>query len=215
MALDKLGLAMAAPYIRGHDVLCLGYPDITAPHEQVERLLGVRPRVFTEHNKEHQISWNLPETVDTLKLAGAGEVDCVDIKPSRGVEREVDLNQPYTWGRRYGLVINPGTVEHCFNIATAMFNAWRAVDVGGVLLHVVPVSMVNHGFWNVCPTAIVDFARENAGMLLRIAARDREWRMVDVDHVKRCTVPPEVVLYATVQKVADTPEVIPTQWRYR
>ena len=55
MALDSLGLAMVAPLVRGASILCLGYPDITARTETVKALLGVEPRLFTEHGGAHQV----------------------------------------------------------------------------------------------------------------------------------------------------------------
>jgi len=113
------------------------------------------------------------------------------------------------------LVINPGTLEHCFDVATATFNAWRAVKVGGALLNVAPVTMVNHGFWNVNPTAVYDFAEANGGAVVRAVARDRQWNFVPVEPSKRYALPPDCVLYALVLKYADVPERIPTQRRYQ
>lgn len=217
MALDRLGLELIAKRIRGAAVLCLGYPDITAKLEAVEALLGVVPRAFTDHGRDHKISWMLPETVDTFQLAGATAVDVVDVVATRGVEREVDLNVRQDWPRRYGVVINPGTLEHCFDVATAMFNAWRAVELGGVILHAAPMTMLNHGFWNFCPTAFADFAGANGGNVLQLRARDRDWKDVPLpmDSVQRFRAPPESVLYALIKKTSDVPERIPTQWRYR
>lgn len=215
MALDAVGLEMVAKRVRGAAILCLGYPDITARPEMVASLLGVKPRKFTDHGKDHKIAWPLPETVDTLMLAGAVAVDCVDIVQSRGVERVVDLNHRTPWERAYDLVINPGTIEHCFGVAAAMFNAWTAVRLGGVILHVAPMSMLNHGFWNMSPTLFGDFAQANGGEVLQMRARDREWRDVPVQATGRFKAPSESVLYALVKKVAEVPEAIPVQARYR
>lgn len=215
MALDAQGLAMVANLIPGASILCLGYPDITARLDTVKELLNVQPKIFTDHGKAHDVSWRLPETVDTLMLAGATVVDCVDSMPSRGCERLVDLNIRQEWPRRYRLVMNPGTVEHCFDVAAAMFNAWRAVELGGFILHVAPVTMVNHGFWNVCPTAIVDFAVANGGTLIRLLGKDRSGATVPLEAMKRFRVPPETVLYALLRKDAELPDVVPVQARFR
>jgi hypothetical protein len=96
-----------------------------------------------------------------------------------------------------------------------MFNAWSAVALGGVVLHVAPMTMMNHGFWNVCPTALVDFAAANGGTILELKARDREWKDVPVERVKRFRAPAESVLYALVQKTSAVPEKVPTQWRFQ
>lgn len=216
MALDKLGLEMLAPYIKGQAILCLGYPDITAKPERVEELLGVKPRQFTKYGSAHKISWPLPETVDTLRLAGATEVRCIDFMPSRGVEEKVDLN--LKWNREaapsYGVVINPGTLEHCFDIATALFNAWSVLKQDGVMLSAAPLSMGNHGFYNLQPTFFADFARENGGKVLRMQARDRDWNAVAITEKGRFRAPPESVLYMLVKKVATVEEKIPAQGRF-
>lgn len=214
MALDAVGLSMVAKLIPGSAVLCLGYPDITARPETVRTLLNVEPQVFTAFGPAHKVSWPLPETVDTLQRAGALSVDCVDVKVLRGVERIVDLNLRQDWPRHYRLVLNPGTVEHCFDVSTAMFNAWRAVEVGGFILHVAPVSMQNHGFWNICPTAMVDFALANGGSLVAMKGRDRSGADVPLETFKRFRVPHETVMYALMRKDAALPETVPVQRRF-
>jgi hypothetical protein len=207
---------MIAPLLKGASVLCLGYPDLAVTLEEIESMLGVKPTQFTEHGQDHGLHYQrLAETVSTFMLAGAEVVDCVDKMPSRGCERVIDLNEPQVWPRHYSLVINPGTTEHCFDIATATFNSWRAVALGGVLLNIAPVTMLNHGFWNVCPTAIVDFAEANGGKVESMVARDKAWQMVKCDPVRRGAVPAETVMYALVIKMKDVPDTMPTQWRYR
>lgn len=215
MALDRIGLAMIAPYVKGAAILSCGYADITVPKNEVIILLGITPRRFTEYGRDHNVAFPLPETIDTLLLAGATEVDCVDVRPSRGVERVVDLNIPQNWPRRYEIVLNPGTLEHCFDFATAMFNAWRAVELGGVMLFVAPLSMVNHGFYSISPTLIIDFAEANGGEVLKMVARDRNWNNVPIEPTKRFQVPPESVIYAMLKRITIVPEQAPTQTRYR
>ena len=214
MALDKLGLEMVAPYLIGSRILCLGYPDITARPEAVQQMLGVKPRRFTEFGKAHKISWPLPETIDTLLLAGASDVVCVDRVKERGCEVIADLNVRQDWLLGYDVVINPGTLEHCFDIATATFNAWRALAVGGVILSAAPLSMGNHGFFNLQPTFFADFARHNGGELLRMQARDRDWNTVAVSEKGRFRAPAESVLYTLVKKVMGVEETIPVQGRF-
>jgi hypothetical protein len=58
-------------------------------------------------------------------------------------------------------VIDPGTLEHCFNIGQAMMNAANAVKPGGRIFHISPMTMVNHGFYNLCPTMFHDFYQQN------------------------------------------------------
>jgi hypothetical protein len=214
MALDRIGLRMIASRVKGAAILSLGYPDITASAAEAREILGVEVEKFTDHGLVHKIKHPLPETVDTLTKAGAASIDCVDVKAERGVERIVNLNERQEWPREYDLVINPGTLEHCFDIATAMFNAWRAVKLKGAMLFVGPLSMVNHGFWNICPTMVFDFARENGGLIEICKARDSGWRDIPVNLHGRYTLPPECVLYSLIRKENKVAEKVPVQNRF-
>jgi hypothetical protein len=98
------------------------------------------------------------ETSSALGLLGC-EVEYVDIRPSRGCERVVDLNGPLPDDLvgRFDCVLDAGTVEHCFNVAQAFENCVNALGNEGSVLHVNPLSWVNHGFWSISPGAYADF----------------------------------------------------------
>jgi hypothetical protein len=72
----------------------------------------------------------------------------------------VDLNYPEDWPEKYDVVIDGGTAEHCFNVGQVFANILSAVRPdGGIVVHVNPLNMMNHGFWNISPTAYADFYR--------------------------------------------------------
>ena len=99
------------------------------------------------------------------------EVDltCVDLVSERG-EIVADLNEPQDLGE-FDLVIDHGTTEHCFNVGQAIKNAAKAVKVGGHIFHSPPLWMVNHGYYNFCPTSLWDFYDQNGWEIKRFEAR--------------------------------------------
>lgn len=99
------------------------------------------------------------DRIETVNLKG-GTVDAVDIKAHKGTERVADLNYPAELGA-YDLVVDCGTIEHCSNIFQAVKNAAAAVKVGGRILHHSPVTMMNHGYYNLCPVFFRDFYETN------------------------------------------------------
>lgn len=58
---------------------------------------------------------------------------------------------------QYQLVIDTGTLEHCFNVGQAFMNVAVSVSIGGVILQAAPLNRFNHGFWSFSPTADHDF----------------------------------------------------------
>lgn len=193
MALDGLSVRMIWPILPGRSVLSLGYPTL--------------------------VGWD--DSIAELKKGGATEVDIVDVIRHRGMERLVDLNEPQEWPRRYGLVINPGTLEHCFNIAQAFKNSWDAVEVGGYIMQIAPVTLLNHGFWNINPISIAGWCEFNGGRVEEQKFAENGTglpavqRQIRTSLSGRGNMPSETVMYALCRKVADVPTRWPVQGQYR
>lgn len=215
MGLDAAALELIAPHLDGAAVLCLSYPDIVIPADQVKAILGIEVEEFTDFGKHHKLIFPLPETRHVLARAGARTIEFMDVRPSRGVETVIDLNEEVNWERQYDLVIDPGTLEHCFNIGGAFRSAWKAVKLGGHIVHVHPLQMINHGFWNVCPTAICDFYAANGGEKRALKPLYRNGEFAAFSPTTRFRVDGEAVLYSKIQKVADVPFTWPAQTRYK
>ena len=169
MALALHALKTLAPHLKNAKVLSLGYPDILATAQEIESIFGVTPTETILAGAQHHVERPLVETMGLMKLLGS-TLDCVDIVRTRKVERVLDLNEKHDLGE-YDLVIDPGTTEHCFNIGQAMMNAARAVRVGGHIYHSHPMTMMNHGFYNVCPTMPYDFYTQNGWRVKLMEAR--------------------------------------------
>jgi hypothetical protein len=192
MALCRISMGMIEA-LRPESVLCLGYPDLP----------------------------DGGDTVAWLRKQGAKTVDCVDVIAHRGFERIVDLNEAQDWPRQYALVINPGTLEHCFNIGVAWANSWAAVAVGGAVLHIAPATMNNHGYWNINRVAMIDWCQANGGSLERSCyAVSGTGELVMPTRIKtsasgRGALPAETVLYAVLRKNEAVPVRWPAQAVYR
>jgi hypothetical protein len=211
VALTRAALALLAPHLPGKRVLSLGYPDIVAPADEVERLLGVRPTRFTDFGRWHGVTYPLPETSELFEAIGA-RLECVDIRASRGVERVVDLNHPCDLGA-HDMVLDAGTIEHCFNIAQAMINAAGAVAVGGAIFHAPPMTMLNHGFYNINPTLLHDFYTQNGWRIELLLGATRQGTFA-VPATQRFAGAPEASLYCIARRTAADALRFPTQTKY-
>lgn len=159
MALPLHALIRLKPILKG-EVLSLGYPDLDATAEDVEKLFGYKPTRFDEkagrwHGRKHP----LPQTEELFDHLGV-KLTIVDFVKDRGMEIVADLNEPHDFGQ-FDLVIDPGTLEHCFNIGQALMTAAESVKVGGYIFHLSPLNMPNHGFYNISPTLYHDFYSQN------------------------------------------------------
>ena len=159
MALPFHALSLLAPFIRGKEVLSLGYPDLMIRAGEMEKLFGYKPEKFSGVQEWHGVKDPMPETLEFFEHIGS-KLTIVDFTAERGIEKIADLNHPHDLGK-FDLVIDPGTLEHCFNIGQAFLNAANAVKVGGYIFHLSPLDMLNHGFYNINPTLFHDFYLQN------------------------------------------------------
>ena len=191
-------------------LLSLGYPDLLI-HEP-------GPQRFDSREVARWHHWNhpVPDTEAVFKALGI-EATYIDIHPSRGVERVVDLNYP-TDLEGFDLVLDPGTIEHCFNIGQAFQNIAAAVKVGGHVIHTNPMTRANHGFWSISPTAYMDWYETNGFEVVAmggIGGRLDDRIVVEVEPNERFTAPPEFDILVVAKKLRDMNAVWPTQWKYR
>ena len=172
-------------------VCCLGYPDLLISVKEARALCPFyQGELFVSSNSDATKKWHSVNNVDGLVCAesffGMWGVKLVVIDVERRVGNEVilDLNQRDSTARfkekGYDLVIDNGTLEHCFNIGEAFVNTVRLVKpFGGYILHINPVTMLNHGFYNLNPTLYFDFYSENSFDFLDMA-------ITTLDGTERC-----------------------------
>jgi hypothetical protein len=184
MALQAYALKFLQPYLYNASVLSLAYPDLLAEPHHAEEMFGYVPKKFTKYGKAHGINRDLIDTQELFDAVGA-TLRCIDVAKLRGVEDIVDLNEPQDLGK-YDVVINPGTLEHCFNIGVALISTSEAVKVGGIIYHEMPIGMINHGFYNACPTLLWDlYTQNNWTIELFCIATVKGLRVVDAEVARK------------------------------
>lgn len=205
MALTLRALELLTPHIRGRSVLCLGYPDILATPEEASAVIGATVTRTSDYGAAHKRRAPMVDTMETFLAAGADDVEFVDAMPSRGAEKKADLNIPQ-WFGAHGLVIDAGTIEHCANIGEALCNAAAHVHINsGIVFHSPPLSMANHGFYNVSPTLLVDFYEQNGWEVLHLSGfvASPPYHEFDVPRFARFRPPDNAALYFLARRGAN------------
>ena len=139
-------------------LLSLGVPDLLLSEE-----FDVK-RVENESDLQRWHRWAYPiYDTDALFREFGIEATYLDNQARTGREVILDLNvaqdfiddfdAPQWAHTAFDVVLDPGTLEHCFNIGQAFKNVRNLCRPGGHILHINPLSMMNHGFWNLNPCA--------------------------------------------------------------
>jgi hypothetical protein len=164
-------------------LLSLGYPDLLLTEERASPIAADAQRVARLHN------WGgaIYDTDAVFAELGIKAV-YMDIRARTGKEEVGDLNESeMPWlpgGGGFDVILDPGTLEHCFNIGQAFINVRNLVRPGGAIIHTNPLTMLNHGFFNINPTAYYDWYRHHgdeivmgkvtkAGMAIDTVPHDR------------------------------------------
>lgn len=232
MALLKYQLEVLAEVVKGTDgplkMLSLGYPDMLVDVAVVERLFGADiagQLTFRQDSAEilnwHGFSHKISKVIDSDHFFSLIDIDCsyIDITESRGVERLVDLNEalPADLIEAFDFVLDPGTIEHCFNIGQALKNLAMALRQDGRVCHTNPLSMFNHGFYNLNPTLFVDFYGQNDFEVEFMAGTvgDRfSPDLIQVPESERFDVAVNASILVVARRAKVTPIIWPTQSKY-
>lgn len=126
-------------------------------------------KVLAEFLPGRILALGFPDGLEQTDTKGS-ELVVIDIIPHRGTEiiRDLSSSKPLGLGL-FDVVLDHGTIEHCSNPAQAFMHAAESVKVGGVVIHHLPITMINHGYWNVNPQWYGDFyCAENGFKLIKI-----------------------------------------------
>lgn len=100
-----------------------------------------------------------------FRSLGIGEIHVMDISDYEGADIIHDLNEIITREdlfERFDYIVDGGTLEHVFNLASAMKNITRMLKIQGKIFHYLPASSwINHGFYSISPCLLNDFYRCN------------------------------------------------------
>ncbi len=228
MALSISQTAALAGIIKpGMRVCSFGYPDIIAPLPMIEKLMGnqfalLEPRQDSDAIcKRHGLQYRpIPDAESLFKLLDC-TLDVYDVVKERGCEILCDLNDK--WRRNglfdpmndYDIVLDVGTVEHCFNIAQAVMNMAGLVKEGGYIIHENPFNWGNHGFYNLNPTWYADFYTANGFELLDCGFATKDGGRAEVPLTKRFVFTGrEVNVFCMAQRNTIQSFVYPQQSKY-
>lgn len=216
MSITEVAFEILRPVIRG-SVFSLGYPDIAIPKAVLRERYGLNlqgTHPDSQAAKAQHGLGDLPDTREFFSLLGVESFQCCDVKALRGCEIVADLNEPQDFGE-HDLVIDPGTLEHCFNIGQAALNAATSVKVGGWIFHGNPLSMVNHGFYMLSPTWYWDWYTDNGWNVKGMWVTNHKV----VENVKkpaaRFQARPDLSNLVLAQRKAKGPMKWPTQTKYK
>lgn len=204
----------------GMRVASMGYPDLVAPLDMLERAFGSMDgaeyradseAICKRHGLEPR---KIPDAHFLFAKAGC-RLDVYDIIKERGCEILCDLNFEMAQTVGYDIVLDVGTSEHCFNIAQALMNMAGMVNEGGVIIHENPFNWGNHGFYNLNPTWYADFYEANGFEVMDCRLASRDGRGAAVPHGSRFKFTAEEVnVFAMARRVEVRPFVFPVQRKY-
>lgn len=189
------------PFLAELKICSLGFPDFLFNIDELSDFLSGRdlPESFLSSLDEIDYKSDLASDAFTkyqnyvnplsfFKYFNA-KLDIVDICKHRGNEKVVDLNIPnstFLLENKYDIVIDNGTLEHCFNVGEALLNTARMVKSNGFVFHINPLSMINHGFFNICPTFLYDFYdQNNFEIIMALATSFESMRIQEIDPLRR------------------------------
>jgi hypothetical protein len=207
---------------------CLSYPDVLVSDEELARflpatLIAMLPRRSdsAEVRAYHNFYVGSNDLIETTALFQALGMDPVylDIAELRGGEIVVDLNEgiPEALCEKFSLVIDTGTLEHCFNVGVAFKAMCSLLKQDGFVITAAPMTMINHGFWNFSPTAYHDFFTQNGFKVFLIGAyigRECE-TTIEISLTARTAAPPNAGLLCIAQRVEVKPLSWPIQSKYK
>ena len=112
-------------------------------------------------NKNSNFKIKKDSTRDMYAKLGPTNYTAFDINDDPRTRKE-NLSTVLSLDETWDIVTNFGTSEHIFNQFAVMKNCHDFAKVGGVILHVVPMSSgMNHGFYNYHPRFFMSLALAN------------------------------------------------------
>ena len=163
---------------RNGRILTLSCPDLIAKRSDLEEIFE---RSFVtlpvRHDAEKILNWHKAhartlQVFDTSHLFNQlgfehTVIDLVNSRPSSVGEVWVhDLSEPIEQpmkdilDKKFDIVFDCIS-NQCFNVAQVWKTMVECCRVGGLILSVTPVQMINQGFWDISPTTYQDFFRNN------------------------------------------------------
>ena len=145
--------------------------------ESFRKTATIARQELTVSNQYIKKMLNLPEVIDygefceklLLTHFGSVKVDSYDYSDYEGATFTCDLNKPLPSNLTgpeylYDTIMDPGSIEHIFNIPQAFKNISDMCKIGGTILHALPTNnYCGHGFWQISPELFFSLYSEDNG----------------------------------------------------
>jgi hypothetical protein len=189
-------------YLAGHRfarTLTIGRLSLNLHRGEIRQLLKLSKGDRAVRESLSQYSFR--DYVDRFLREGLGatHLDVLDYSPYEGATLQHDLNKPVPaeWLARYDVVIEAGSLEHVFDVATALKNVMGMVRVGGLLLMKSPTNnLCGHGFYQFSPELMFRaLSRANGYVVERSVMIEAQFPSVEIRPMRRAyeVVDPELV----------------------
>ena len=101
-----------------------------------------------------------------INYFGSTKVDVLDVNNYENANIIHNLNNviPSDLIEKYDVIIDGGSLEHVFDIKTALNNLKKMCKIGGTIIHISPTNnFCGHGFYQFSPNLFHSFYNENQG----------------------------------------------------
>lgn len=163
--------------------MMIGRQELHLTRREMSRLLNACHVHTGPEDIERIFSASGPFADEYLRFIGAEEVHSMDYSGHEGATHVHDMNQPIPDGlkNQYSVVIDGGSLEHIFNLPTALRNCMEMTAVGGHFISITPANnFLGHGFYQFSPELFFSALSEDNGFeVVRVIAfenrRNARW----------------------------------------
>jgi SAM-dependent methyltransferase len=162
------------PIFRG-DVLTLGQQAVFCSWPELKAILATYDLPVKELPPGFDTASKIPDWKNTpyegnpnaqtvFTFLGADRVYATDISTFENPDFSIDLNERVdaSYYERFDTIVDVGTLEHVFDIPTALQNVVRMCRKGGSVVLINPSSgAIDHGFYQFSPTLYFDYFGSN------------------------------------------------------
>ncbi|OGZ69848.1 MAG: hypothetical protein A3D44_03035 [Candidatus Staskawiczbacteria bacterium RIFCSPHIGHO2_02_FULL_42_22] len=158
------------------DVLTLGQQSVHAPLNEVMSLFKQQDVFLKELPAGFDTKNKIPDWKGTkyghytncqavAMLLGAQKVYAADVSTYENPDIVMDFSLPVDkkYYNAFDVILDVGTLEHIFDISTALENIRLMTKPGGIIILGTWTSgAINHGFYQICPTLFYDYFTKNS-----------------------------------------------------
>jgi SAM-dependent methyltransferase len=149
-------LVHAKKYVNYNETVTLGKQTLFVKEQEFEKIFQ------NSFGGEFQANYS----EDVFLNLGAKTVDSLDVSNYEGAKIIHDMNKPISEDlhNKYSVVFDGGSLEHIFNVPTALQNCMNLLKVGGHFIGITPTNnFLGHGFYQFSPEFFYSVFREKFG----------------------------------------------------